>query len=480
VLQRALYYHPDDTTLCELRVKVAAGRGEEEGALRDLVRQFPDEPRYAIDLAALLVGQGRQKEARKILEPLTQADSPTVQAQAHFHLARSYYRRDQPDKALGHLDKAEEADEDTVHTVRALVLRGNILEELGKPADAARAYLAALQLEREAELPLKCLTRLYLAHGTLAHGDRSQALEYLRRYTVAVGDDPAGLLQAADFALRLGRSDEALDLAGRAGDQAFQARAHRVLGLAHWKRGELQAAAEDLARAEKDAAVLEARIRICLLRGDLAPVRGLIEEADRMEKPPAELRQAADRARAVLTRRERLAKDLAAPKGKEQQWARVLDACACAEEARAAEESAACVEELVSRALEGGVEVGPALALRGRLSLDRGRLSAALADAERGIRLSPARPEGYFVRGRVRLERTAPGALDDLAKAAQLSGRTDAEILHALADALFQAGRKAEAVAAQKEAIKLKPRNREMVEQLGRFEKAGNGEGVRN
>ena len=82
VLQRALYYHPDDATLGELRVKVAAGRGEEEGALRDLVRQFPDEPRYAIDLAALLVGQGRQKEARQILEPLTHAESPTVQAQA--------------------------------------------------------------------------------------------------------------------------------------------------------------------------------------------------------------------------------------------------------------------------------------------------------------------------------------------------------------------------------------------------------------
>jgi tetratricopeptide (TPR) repeat protein len=475
VLQRALYYHPDDPVLGELRVKVAAGPGEEEGALRDLVRQFPDEGRYAIDLGALLVGQGRQKEAREVLERWTREGAPSVQAQAHFHLARSYYRRDELDKALEQLDKAEEAEADSVHTLRACLLRGNILEEMGKAADAIQAYEAALQLDREAELPLQALTRLYLANN-----DRSQALEYLRRFTVAVGDDPAGLLQAADFGLRLGRCDEALDLAGRAGDKAFPQRTHRILGLAHWKRGDLVAAAEHLPRAEKDPAVLQALIKVCLLGGDLAPVPGLIQEAERTAKPPAELRQAVDRGRAVLMRRERLGRDLTAPRGKETAWARALDACACAEEARLAEEATARVDELVARALQGGIEIGPALALRGRSSLDRGRLSAALADAERAIVLTPARPEGYYIRGRVRLERAAAGALEDLAKAAQLSGRTDAEVLHALAEALFEAGRKAEAVAAQKEAVHLKPRNPEMVEQLGRFEKAGKRGGLRN
>ena len=61
----------------------------------------------------------------------------------------------------------------------------------------------------------------------------------------------------------------------------------------------------------------------------------------------------------------------------------------CAEQAQADGRPAKEVEALLSAALADGVEVGPGFALRGLLALERGRLSQALADAERATALSP-------------------------------------------------------------------------------------------
>jgi tetratricopeptide (TPR) repeat protein len=130
------------------------------------------------------------------------------------------------------------------------------------------------------------------------------------------------------------------------------------------------------------------------------------------------------------------------------------------------------VEALLAAAFADGLAIGPAHALRGRLALDRGKLARALPDAERAVALSPRDAGGYLVRGRVRLERGAAGALADLEKATQLSGRQDADALAALADALSRAGRLAEAVAAQRAAVKLRPRDKELAEQLAALEKA--------
>src|SRR5262249_49331160 len=141
---------PEDVPLRELAVKAAADPRDEEAALRELVRRFPEGARYGLELGALLVGQGRQKEARDILAPLTKEGAPAQRAEAHYHLARSHYRRDQLEKSLEHLDKAEESDPETVHNVRACMLRGNVLEELGRPADAARVYQVALTIDRDA------------------------------------------------------------------------------------------------------------------------------------------------------------------------------------------------------------------------------------------------------------------------------------------------------------------------------------------
>ncbi len=118
------------------------------------------------------------------------------------------------------------------------------------------------------------------------------------------------------------------------------------------------------------------------------------------------------------------------------------------------------------------MELGPAYGLRGRLLLGQGKLSRAVADAERALTLGDHDANGFYVRGRVRLERRQDGALADLEKAAELTGQKDAEVLHYLADAQFQAGRREEALKTQRAAVQLKPGDKDMAEQLAGFEKA--------
>jgi tetratricopeptide (TPR) repeat protein/transglutaminase-like putative cysteine protease len=467
VLRRTLRHHPEEAGLWELLVQSATADNEREEAQRELVRRFPEEVKYALDLGATLVSQGKQDEARKLLTPLAQDGSPTQKAQAHYQLARSYYRRDEREKALEHLDAADKEDPETARTVRALLLRGNVLEELARPADAARAYEAAVKIDPNAELPLEGLVRL-----SLAIGNRARAVELLRRYTVAVGDDPAGLLLAADHHLRLERYEDAMDLAIRAGMKKHPAKAHRILGLVYWQRGDLAHAAEHLAKAEKDALVFDALLRIALARGQLDGLAACLDEAVKCRPSTLEQQQRVARARTLLNRRARVSKALPAAAGKEKSWQSGIDAWLCAEDARADGEARGRVEELVALALREAPELGPALALRGLQALESGRLNLALPDAEAAIRCCPKHAAGYYVRGRIRLERAQSEALADLVKAAELSERNDAEVLHSLAEALFLKGRLEEAVAAQRVAVRLRPKDPRMAEFLARLEKA--------
>ena len=165
-----------------------------------------------------------------------------------------------------------------------------------------------------------------------------------------------------------------------------------------------------------------------------------------------------------------MAKGQEPPAGKEAGWAGALDRVVCAEDAldSAPDAAAGLIEPIFAKELE----LGPAFALRGRLELGKGRLSAALADAERAVKLSPREAGGYYVRGEVRLERNdVPGALSDLEKAGQLTESHDADVLHAWAAALATAGRLTDALDAQQKAVKLKPKNQEMADQLKALQK---------
>src|SRR5262249_16995309 len=139
----------------------------------------------------------------------------------------------QPAGALEHFEAAAKADPDSVRTSTALIFKGQVYEKLGKAKEAVAAYRQALDVNSEAEAALKSLVRLELAAGR-----RGAALDYLRRYTIAVGSELQGMVRAADFHLQMGRCEDALDLATRALDIRFDVEAQRIVGLVYWKRGD--------------------------------------------------------------------------------------------------------------------------------------------------------------------------------------------------------------------------------------------------
>ncbi len=284
VLRRALQSAPEDIDLWRLAVNVAKDPADEEEAQRELVRRFSDEPKNVIDLGAILINRGKQEEARKLLEPLTARGLAHFRAQAHYQLARSYYRRDELKEALSHLDAAAKEDEEAVNTLRAHMLRGQVLEELGKRREAMEAYARALILDHDATEPLDSMVRL-----ALLDGKQSEALDYLRRYVLAVGDEPAGLLLAAESYLKMGHDAEALDLASRARDSKFQKKAERTIGLVWLKRGDLNQAVEHLAKAEAGPAVFEGLIRAWVGLGDLDQAASVLAPASKIDKPTAVL-----------------------------------------------------------------------------------------------------------------------------------------------------------------------------------------------
>jgi tetratricopeptide (TPR) repeat protein len=472
VLERARRYRPEDPVLWELSVKCADGVAQEEAAQREVARRFPRNPKYKLDLGAVLVNRGKQAEARKVLEPLTRKGPAALRAQAHFHLARSHYRLDELKPALQHMEEATRADADAVHSVRAYLLKARILEELGRPAEAARAYKEVLTVDRESEEALLCLIRL-----SLAARQRADALTHLRRYTLLVGSDFSGLLLAADAYLQLGRYDDAFDLAWRARDQGFSERCQRILGMVYLHRQDFARAVHHLEKAEPSSDVLVALLRAYTMLGNLREMEARLEKATLIEKPSAALTRACENARRLLKRRADLAGWAAVPADKAADWGPALDALACAAELHTAGQPAARVSALLERCFADGRKIGPAFALRGRLALDRGKLSLAQADGEQAVRLSPQDPQGFYVRGRVRLERNSLGALADLEKAAELCGRKDAVVLHALAEAQFRADRLEAALDTQRAAVKLRPKDKEIAEQLDTLEKAARSRG---
>jgi tetratricopeptide (TPR) repeat protein len=468
VLRRARHYHPNDSTLWELTARSAASKGEEEAAYREMMRLFPDDPTYAILLGSVLVERGRPAEARKVLEPLSRKGKEAVRGLALYHLARVCLAEGQAEQALKHVQKAAEVDADSVSTSEAQLFQAQLLEKLGKMKEAVEVYRRLAQTKANPEKGLQPLIRLEVSHGM-----RTDALEDLRRYVLAVGDDRVGLLIAADFYLGLGRYDEAFDLATRAAAQDFHERAHRILGLVYRQRGDHGQAISHLGKAEPDAVVLEALIRSHLALGQLKEAVERADQGDRLAEPSAGLRQAVIMANSLAQRRQEVLKAARVPEDKLEVWNEAAAKFVCAEYAWRADHSTAEVEALLASALPQGVALGPAYGLRGLLALERGRLTRALTDAEKALTLSPAEPLGHLVRGRVRLERGTDGALADLMKAVELSGHRDATALHWLAAARFQAGQVAEAVAAQREAVKLRPKDRELTEQLKEFEGVG-------
>ena len=267
------------------------------------------------------------------------------------------------------------------------------------------------------------------------------------------------------------RWDDAFDLAHRVREQTFHEKSQRILGLVWFQRGDWARAAQHLDKASLDADVLASLLQAFLALGKLQEAEHRLDLVARIEQPTPELTRTVHQVRRLLAARTVLLKDAPTDQPRLDAVTEALGYLVCAEEAYREGRPRVQVEGLLKGALPAGLEPAPALAFRARFLLDQGKLSRAVEEAEQALKRDPKLPNALYVRGRVRQERAQPGALADLEKANELSGKSDADILNALAEALARVGRIAEAVSSQREAVKLKPANRDMREQLDTLEK---------
>lgn len=464
VVQRALAIRPRDTALWELRLKAAGVGADEIAVCTTLMKLFPDEPKHALALGEAKFKAGDLKGARAVLEPLAAKGKGPARGGAHYRLARLALQADQPAVALKHLAEAAHFEGEGATSPAAIKLKGRAHELLKQTDDAVDAYRTVLRREGESEEVLAALVRVQLAAGR-----RDAALTDLRRYTVYVGEDVAGQVQAASWHLELGRYEDAFELASRAQAKRFDAGAQRVLGLVQLQRGNHEKAVFHLDRAHRDADVISGLLRGYLALGRLREAGDEARAAEKLKPAPPDLVKLCAIITAMVEVRQAHLAELRVAPEKSHGWASAIDAYLTADLQYRRSAPRQQVEGLLAGAFPVGVEFGPAYALRGLLALERGRLGAALLDAERAIALTPNEARAYLVRGRVRLERVDRDALQDLTRAAELSGRKDAKVLHWLAAAQFQVGRRAEALTTQREALKLRPEDPELVEQMRQF-----------
>ncbi|MFO0880827.1 MAG: DUF3857 domain-containing protein [Gemmataceae bacterium] len=463
ILNRAVSYHPDETDLAEMRVQAAVTPEEEERVQRDRLAQDRSSPKAILDLAAVLITRGNHAEARTLLAPLLTAKDATVRARAHVQMARSHYRKDELKEALAQLDAGTRADGATLDTLRTLILRGQVLDELKQPAQAIQAYTRALTKKPNDPEVLLSLVRLHL----LAK-DELAALDLLRRFTVQVSDDVANLLLAAETYYQMKRHDEALELALRARDKQFHERAQRLLGLIYLARKDFVRATQHLDRADPDALVLTGLLRASLATANLAVLEKAITRTERIEQPPARLAQALKQAREALRRREQLLKQK--PPQVAESWSEAITWLACAETLASDAELRSAVEALLTRARPHLGSSGPLHALQARIFLQMGQPGQARQQATRAIELAPNDPAGYFARGLLRLEVEHPQALADLDRAAHLSQMKNPTILAALAEAQAQQGQLTQALQSVRQALVLTPGDPALVALLARLE----------
>ncbi len=449
-VETALKQRPADRDSALILARLYHDHGKFEDARRVLQRALERHPKDEQLLRwALMVAEGMEGQAAQ------------DRAGANYRLARLAFERGNYVEARQQFDRAAKAWPELVASGAAALFEARLCEQLNRPDEALKAYQRVLTKNPDDFAALAGCVRLHLAAG-----DRAEARAALRRCTLAAGKDADRLAEAAELHLRLARWDDAAELADQSSKLRANGAAQRVLGQVHAHRGEHDRAASLLEPTAADAPSLEALVRSYLALGRLADAERAAARREGAGKPTASLVEACREVNNLAQRRAALLKAARLP----AERAAVIDRFLCAEHARGKGRPAAEVEALLQGAFGQGVDFGPAFGLRALLSLEKVRLTQALADADRCVALGPQEARGHYVRGRVRLERAADGALADLERAAELSSRKDGAVLHWLGLAYFQAGRFREAVEAQRAAAKIEPGNKEYADQLRRFE----------
>jgi tetratricopeptide (TPR) repeat protein len=454
VLARAREFTPDGRRLWELAADAEADAEGAAGVYREMVERFPDEPKYRLQLGRALAEAGDLPSAREALAAAAKAGGSAVRAESLVQLA-TLSLPDDPETALKHLSAAEKADPVVATRAGLHVGRGDAYEAMGKTDDARVAFRQALAADPDDRDALEALTRL-----AWKAGEGPEAVAHLRRLA-SLAETPEEFAAAADWSLKLGRLDDAADLAGRAeGDKGLLPSAYRTLGLVALRRGQPDAAVGYLESADApgDPEVVDGRLRSLLLLGRLREARALWAESPLAKgKLTPALTRTAERLRAIGARF-----NAVKPTADEEAGTRAAEAFVTAEARWLDGAPAAEVEKFLALAEAVG---SPALALRAQLELDRGRLGRALEWATKALAGGASEPRALAVRGRVYLEREDARALADLEAAATLTARKDAAVLAALAAALERAGRRDDALAALTEATSLRPDDIEIARQ---------------
>ncbi|MGF1582393.1 MAG: DUF3857 domain-containing protein [Gemmataceae bacterium] len=464
VATNALKTNGRDKELWKLAAQATRTWEAEERVYRKMVQTFPTEQAFALELGRLRVNLKDLKRAASVLEPLVESNDDTLRSQAHYQFARLHWRRGRYRTALAYLKTARDADSSVTDTQEGWKLEGRLHLESGDTIAALAAYRKALQIEPNEPQLLRSLVRVAREAGL-----ERNAIDFLRRYTLAVRRNLPGLVQAAQLHYEMGRLDDAFDCAMRARDIDFHADAQKILGLVHWKRRNYKKAIFHLVRANPDAESLTGLIRCSIAIGDYAGAVKVLRKADGLQTHPASFTKTLADVRELEKRKKEIQQAETQRLKNSRIDSAAIERFVCAE-LLARNNDAENSRIILDQVIKGSPTFSMPLALRGSLAIEKGELRTAEKDARTAIRLRSSDPLGHLVLGRVLLERKDPKAITVLEKAAKLTDRKDPEVLHWLAAALFADDQIVGAIITQRDAVDLAPQELQYRKQLDQME----------
>jgi len=359
----------------------------------------------------------------------------------------------QPRQAQTHLQQAIQLDAGLPDAPEWLVLQADVALQLGDTKAAQQCYEKLAVRDPQNIDALDGLIRI-----AWLGNDGKTALARLHQLADRA-TDAATMARVAVWHQRMNQPDEAFRWAQRIASAEMTPAVHAVLGFGQMGRRDYSQACVHFARADLDAPVLVAWIEALLRLGKLQDAIDRIAVAGPLEQPPADLARRLELVKQLTQRRNSIT----------IADALMRDRVICLEYWADQDEP---IDTLLM-SIPDNVATGIVTALRAEQLVHRGRLRQARPLAEAAVTRSPTEWRGYAVRGRIRLESgDATAAILDLRQAVKFRAVPDGRLLHDLATALMEAGAPDEALDIQRQAVKLRPRDEEIREQLTRWEKA--------
>ena len=463
IIKEALKAHPEDRTLLELATEAAEGIKEIEAAYGDLIKHFPEQRKYSLELARKLIDAKGFQKARKVLRAAQQGSPSVIKAESLLLLGRISFEEKKASEALKLLNEARLADADAIDNHEGHCLFGVVNEALDNSEEALAEFQEALEIDEKDVEALEGIIRILIKDE-----EKVRALKFLRRYVASI-DQEGDPMKAARWYYQLDRLDDAEDMMRLEPAKTIKDSDTSIRGLIDFKRGRWEKAITNLERSVPlDAEKCNALMTGNLMLGKAAEAIEWAEKAEALKNIPSKLKELALAVKKLKQRREGIQKN--SPPADRDRSLSAIDLFVCAEFLHETASSSANIESLLEKALARPFKLGPAVALRAESMIEKGNLTKALIDAENAIEMSPMEARGYFVRGRIRFERSQyDAARTDLFKAVELSGEKNPRHLHWLASALLATGEPAEALKYQEKAAELLPRDSEIKEQLLRI-----------